>query len=67
MSVEQLQQRETREGKKLQPPLWLACVALAYPVYWSMPFLQRAVPAFAGMTIELEESLYFTPACTDSA
>ncbi len=59
MSFQQLQQRETREGKKLQPPLWLACVALAYPVYWSMTFLQRAVPALASIAFFGRQLAFF--------
>jgi glycosyl hydrolase family 113 len=44
MKPQQQSEQETPERTKLQPPLWLACAALAYPVYWSMTLLLRAVP-----------------------
>src|SRR5262249_9036608 len=45
MKSQQQPEQETPERTRLQPPLWLACAALAYPVYWSMTLLLRAVPA----------------------
>ncbi len=45
MRSQLLQNQETHSAEKLQPSWWLVCVALAYPAYWSMTFLLRAVPA----------------------
>jgi len=46
MMSQLLQHQGTHSATKLQPPLWLACATLAYPAYWSMTFLWRAIPAF---------------------
>jgi hypothetical protein len=45
MMSQLLHEQETPSAAKLHPPFWLVCVGLAYPTYWSMTFLLRAVPA----------------------
>jgi len=43
------QNQETPSAAKLQPPLWLVCVGLAYPTYWSMTCLLRGAPALINV------------------
>jgi len=54
-----LQEQESRRATKLQPPLWLACSALAYPTYWSLTFLLRAAPALINVTFFGHQLVFF--------
>jgi Glycoside Hydrolase Family 113 len=59
MTSQLLQEQETRSATELQPPLWLVCAALAYPTYWSMTFLLRALPAFIRVAFFTHQLAFF--------
>ena len=59
MTSQLLQEQVTRRAAKLQPPLWLVCAALAYPTYWSMTFLLRAIPAFIRVAFFTHQLAFF--------
>ena len=59
MTSQLTQSQETPSVAKPQPPLWFLCAALAYPTYWSMTFLLRAIPAFIRVAFFTHQLAFF--------